>query len=261
MSSYDSAVLADGPVFYLTGTTTDQGTGGHTVTTHGSPATAATLPNGDAAWVLDSTGTQYLQAGDADDLSVITTGALTAECWINPAAVIMPHFASTGYVNFLSKAGFWTPPGSNQYEWELRYFNQDTTDLGNAGESLCGYAFTALSGGIGSGFDDAAGVTPGTWICTAVVYDCTASPSRVSIYRNGTQVNTTTFTGTPQNGTAPLSIGAGETAEGSPTFWYGSIGKVAVYPKVLTPNHLAAHYQAMTGAAKFTGGAVRRRRI
>src|SRR5437899_2441312 len=86
-SVYDSAVLADNPVLYLTlasdsGGIVDRSGNGHAVTAVGSPS-SSTFPNGDSVTVFDG-ASQYVEVAAHQTLSVPATGILTIEAWIRP---------------------------------------------------------------------------------------------------------------------------------------------------------------------------------
>jgi hypothetical protein len=244
--SYDSVVLADGPVLYLAmrnagGTEPDLSGHGLTGTYEAGASgafTTATLPNGDTATVFDGND-QYLEVPDDDALSVPTTGALTVEAWMRPDTLQFDHTQSSGYVHWMGKGV------SGQHEYVARMYNL-VNDVGRPNR-ISGYSFN-LAGGLGAGsyFEDDLSAKP--WIDYALVITtapgggCTTGYTKV--YRDGKLRDTdclSSYNITPGNGTAPLRVGTRDFA----SFFRGPIAKVAVFPAELTPAQLNDHHEAM----------------
>jgi hypothetical protein len=83
---------------------------------------------------------------------------------------------------------------------------------------------------------DITGGTPavGTWNHVAVVWD----GAKGYIYVNGVLANTSTVTNFVANSDSPLTIGS---RSDSSYYWSGSVGDVAVYDRVLTPQEIKTH--------------------
>jgi hypothetical protein len=259
MSAYDDSVAADSPKLYIASfSTTDASGTGKVITSHGSP-TSTTLPNGDTAHQFPngpSKGTigHYLSVADDPDFSVVKgvgTGAITLECWVRFDALAQPNADSDKAVNWFNKVD------NKQYEWEWRYYGtgHDTSD-GNPVGSTCCYVFN-LVGGYGSGWDDNTGQTTGQWVHYAGTINTAASKQYpngyVKIYRNGVLKNTNTLsaeswgkpTTYPGNGTAPVRIGFESDDQ---SYFYGAVGKAAIYSTELSASRIQAHYSAMSAA-------------
>jgi hypothetical protein len=245
--SYDQLIRSHNPAMYLamsspgSGKETDLTGRGHLGTYHprrNRPSTSV-LPNGDR--VADFNGTtQYLQVPDANDLSVTSRGRLTIEAWIRPDTLQFPSDEGSGYVHFLGKGE------PSQHEYVARMYSK--TNRENRPNRISGYAFN-LSGGLGSGsyFQDP--VKAGTWILVDIVIDTRDTSPRyptgyVKIFKNGVLRDTTgldQFHVMPGNGTAPFRVGTRDLG----SFFQGPIGKVALYLRELSPEHIRSHYDAM----------------
>ena len=237
-STYDSAVLADNPVLYLTmaGNAVEIDRSGHGHAGRYFPQTRPTaktrMPNGDLATVFDGY-TQYLEVASARELSVRRGGALTLEAWIRPDTLEFPSQEGDGYVHWAGKG----EPGQQEYVCRM----YSLTNSANRPNRISGYAFN-LSGGLGSGsyFQDP--VRRGVWMQVAVEID--ARNRTVSIFKNGVLRKTTPlgqFDVTPEAGNAPLRVATRDLN----SFFKGAIGKFALYAYPLTAQQLSAHVAKM----------------
>jgi hypothetical protein len=247
ISAYDEAVLADDPVLFLRlgGAGTEESPGGLRATYHGSPGHTH-LPNGDPASLFDGTSAQYVEVPDDDALSVTATGTLTVEAWFRPDTLTFPSSGGTGYVHWLGKITYGTV---NQCEWVARIYSADNTE--NRANRVSGYAFNPAGGlGAGSYFQDP--LNPGDWIHYALVITTKpAGPAYptgwTKLFRDAQlrdQDSLADYDIIPGNTTSPVRIGTASQR----SFFLGGIGKVAVYPRELSPDQLAAHHAAMTGS-------------
>jgi hypothetical protein len=253
LSTYDTAILADDPVLYLTLAAGADGLvdrSGNNLTVHGvgSPSSGAFL-NGDSAQVFDGSS-QYVGI-DADDvLSVPTTGILTLEAWIRPDNLQPPNLEGSGYVYWAGK----NTEGESEYSSRMYALVNDE----NRPNRISGYAFN-LSGGLGAGSYVQDLVTAGQWIHYALVINTvdtsTAYPTGYTkLYRNGVfrdQDALVDYGIVPQIGTAPLRIGTANLG----SFFPGGICKFSVYGHELSAFTVRDHYQLVvppvTGSAGF----------
>jgi len=234
-SAYNNAVLADHPVAFwnLDSSNTDLAGRGHTLARYNSPG-ATKLPNGDNATVFNGAG-QYMQAADANDLSVTNTGKITIEAWMRPD---VNNFSDTQSSS--EPFVYWMGKGvAGQHEYTFRMYNKNS-DRPNR---ISAYSYN-LSGGLGAGsyFQDT--VTPGQWIF--VTAQINVSAGTVNIWKNGVRRDQDLLSGYnihPSNGTAPLRIGTRDLM----SYFKGGMGKVAVYDTILTSAQINAHYHAMVG--------------
>jgi len=261
-SSYDDAVLADGPVMYLAmsklaGTEPDLTGHGHDGTYHGGSNPSATLPNGDTA--ADFAGDpHYVSVPSSAALSIPTTKNLTWEAWIRPD-VLQFDDDSSGYVDWMGKCAEYSPT----CEWEARMYNM--TNSSNRCNRLSAYAFNPTAD-LGSGAYWEAGtcgtIKAGSWYHVVGEYSTEVTPSGCSnadefpggidIWVNGVKWNHASHGDTgcmsqydvkPAANDSPLNIA---TMAGDAWF-QGSIAKVAVYDVRLSNEQIANHYQVMTG--------------
>ncbi|MFD5632882.1 LamG domain-containing protein [Streptomyces sp. NPDC127077] len=241
--SYDAAVRADSPAFYLslgTGNATRQSAAALQPAYHHAPGVTS-MPNGDRASLFDGTS-QYVEIPDDDRLSVTTTGELTVEAWIRPDTLTFARTAGTGYVNWLGKVS----SSEAQAEWLARMYSRDNTEA--RANRISGYVFNRGGGlGAGSYFEDR--VAPGRWIHYALVINTreksAAYPTGyVKVYKNGVlrdQDALDEYDITPSNTDAPMRIGTA----GTKSYFKGAIGKVAVYDSEVSRSRFAAHCRAM----------------
>jgi len=143
------------------------------------------------------------------------SGPFTAEAWLNPASV------SSSLLCALSSAHAGSPrSGWLLYEstagWEFRTYNQNGSS-------------TAV---------DIKGGTPsvGTWDHVAVAWDGTNG----YIYVNGALKSTSAATNFVANPDSAFTIGS---RSDSTFYWGGSVGDVAFYNRVLTPQEIQTHAQ------------------
>jgi len=249
-STYDNAVLQDGPVLYLPlaesplqPLATDMSGHGH----HGaykpanSPRQSTRLPNGDRAAVFNGASGFVEVASDAE-LSVPNSGVLTIEAWIRPDTLQFPHQEGDGYVHWAGKGQ------AGAHEYAVRMYSLQNTASPPRPNRISGYAFN-LAGGLGSGsyFQDP--VTVGKWIAVAVVINTVAVSSThptgyVRIYKDGVLRKTTglnQFSVVPDAGPAPLRIGTRDLR----SFFKGAIAKFALYDRELSAARLATHVRLM----------------
>jgi hypothetical protein len=249
-SAYDTIVLADHPVLFLSmGAAAPGGVepdlSGFHHDGHYGPGGAvspnAPMPNGDPARRLDGAG-QYLEVASAPSLSVPTTGVLSIEAWIAPDVLQFVREEGSGYVYWLGKGE------RGAFEYAGRMYSLETAETPPRPNRISVYAFNP-AGGLGSGsyFQDM--IQPRQWIhVVAVINAKSMSPSApsgsVTIFRDGVARKTTgldQFNVVPVAGAAPLRIGTLNLH----SFFAGSIGKVALYDYELSAQQILRHTQAM----------------
>jgi len=252
LSTYDSLVLSQKPVMFLSMDTPSSGsqrdaTGhGHTGTYFPSASKPGLvrMPNGDAVAVFNGR-TQYLEVPDSTALSVPKTGVLTISAWIRPDTLQFPAQEGTGYVNYLGKSEY---AHVNQCEYELRMYSKTNFENPVRPNRLSAYAFN-LPGGLGSGSYVQDPMSVGGWIMVTEVINTrvktpTAPTGYVTIFKNGVLRKTVAlnqFNVTPAHGTAPFRVGSVELH----SYFMGAIGKVAAFDYELSPAQVAAQYAAM----------------
>lgn len=244
-STYDTAILADGPVAFWTlgggrADVADQTGHGHTGRAHGGPSVTRFV-NGDPATVFDG-ATQYIEVPDHAALSVPATGILAIEAWMRPDVLDFPHQEGTNYVHWMGKGEV------NQHEYAARMYSRTTTDNPPRPNRISGYAFN-LSGdrGTGSYFQD--NIIAGRWIHYLLVVNTVNTDEShptgyTKIYKNGCvcdQDALTSFATVPGDGTAPFRIATRDFK----SFFLGAIAKVAIYDYELSPIMVRSHYQAV----------------
>ncbi|MFE4695884.1 LamG domain-containing protein [Streptomyces sp. NPDC056738] len=242
-ASYDDAVRADSPAFYLSlgAGKGARGSGAALEPAYHHAPGVTSMPNGDRASLFDGTS-QYVEIPDDDRLSVTTTGELTVEAWIRPDTLTFTRTAGAGYVNWLGKVS----SSDARTEWLARMYSRDNTEA--RANRISGYVFNRGGGlGAGSYFEDR--VSPGRWIHYALVVN-TREKSRayptgyVKVYKDGVlrdQDALDEYDITPSNTDAPMRIGTA----GTKSYFKGAIGKVAVYDSEVPQSRLAAHHRAM----------------
>ena len=258
LTAYDTAVLADHPVaFWASGSGTSDLTGhGHTATAVGGAGATALLPNGESARTYDGAG-QYLTVPSSPAFSIPTTRALTWEAWIRPAVMQFAH-STGGYVDFMGKCASYSP----SCEWEARMYNAVNSQ--NRSSRISAYAFNPTAGlGSAADWQPVSGLlTAGRWIHVVGEYQtsttpspCSASyPGTINIWVDGIKQDFASHAPTgcmsqysviPRAGTSPLAIGT----MARDSWFQGAIGKVAIYPGLLSQSRISAHFTAMTGLA------------
>jgi len=247
VSTYDQAVLADGPSAYWPMSQAQTGlepdlAGSNLTGQYVSSPSSTTLPNGEIAAVFDG-ATQYMQVADNAALSPATAGVLTVEAWMRPDTLTSPHTESSGYVHWMGKGE------TGNHEYVSRMYSADNTD-GRANR-ISGYLFNSTGGlGAGSYFQDV--VTAGQWIHYVLVINANAKDTAypdgyTKLYKNGVlrdqdDLNVAGTPIVPTRGNAPFRVGTRDLN----SFFEGAVGKVAIYTKELTPTQISNHYAAMS---------------
>ena len=261
-SAYDRLVLGDGPVAYWsmargTGTEPDlTGHGNDGAYQHGPTKTSA-LPNGDVASDFNGSD-QYLTVPSAPAFSIVTTGELTWEAWIQPDVLQFPNASGDGYVDWMGKCQDYAPT----CEWEARMYSQNTSQ--GRPDRLSAYVFNP-GAKLGSAADWQPAmdlIQAATWYHVVGEYtvksapsDCqntTMYPGAIDIWVNGVKWDHASHGQTgcmsqyqvvPAAGSSPLNIGT----MAMDTWFAGAVGKVAIYDRLLPSDRIASHYRAMTG--------------
>lgn len=222
--SYESTVLADGPIAYwrlgeTTGPSAVDATGhGHTGTfvggTLGVPGAIACDP--DRALRLSSTDSTRVTVPRSAALE--PASSITVEAWIRPTGSVTPFSMIVWYGDNSAE-----PWGS----WGIQRNNMSQT------------SFSALVATKSKdAWVDFASIVVGAWQHVALTYDGTM----VRTYLNGTVSGQGTLTGAIQyDAVHGLVIGAYQTNSG---VFNGEIDEVAVYGKALTAQRILAHYTA-----------------
>ncbi len=241
-SPYDTAVLADRPMMYLTlsaqagvAIEKDLSSHGHNGTyrsQNGSPKKTK-MPNGDTATAFDGKS-QYLEVPSAASLSVKQGGAMTIEAWIRPDVLQFPKTEGEGFVYWMGKG----EPNQQEYAGRM-YSKQNSVNRPNR---ISGYVYNP-SGHLGSGsyFQDTVKVKE--WLHVAIVID-TRNGGTIAIFKNGDLRQTTPFSQFnvhPQAGNAPLRIATRQLD----SFFQGAVGKFALYARALSSAQLKAHVGKM----------------
>ncbi|MHB8660434.1 MAG: LamG-like jellyroll fold domain-containing protein [Minisyncoccota bacterium] len=261
-TTYDSVVLSDSPVMYLTmggaasGSESDKTGHGNNGTYKGGTPLSVVMPNGDMAADFNGSS-QYLTVPSAPALSIPTTHELTWEGWIRPNTLQFANVSSDGYVDWMGKCQNYSPA----CEWEARMYNAVTSQ--NRPDRLSAYVFNS-SAGLGSAADwqpNTNLLQAGQWLHVVAEYQTLTTPSgcssaypgSINIWVNGVEQNfadhsptgcMSQFNITPKAGSSPLDIGT----MAMDTWFKGAVGKVAVYNYLLTQTQINNHFQAMTGA-------------
>lgn len=243
--TYDTAILADGPLAFWTlgggrAGVVDQTGHGHTGRAHGRPSVTKFV-NGDPASVFDG-ATQYIEVPDHDALSVPATGILAIEAWMRPDVLDFPRQEGSNYVHWMGKGEV------NQYEYAARMYSRATTDNPQRPNRISGYAFN-LSGGLGTGSHFQDNIIVGRWIHYMLVINTVDTDEShptgyTKIYKNGRvrdQDALTSFATVPGDGTAPFRIATRDFK----SFFLGAIAKVAIYDYELSSTTVRSHYQAV----------------
>jgi len=260
-STYDQAVLADGPVAYLLmnhadGAEPDVTGHGRDGTHQGGAATLVSLPNGDQASDLDG-AQEYVTIASHASLSVPTTHSLTWEVWIRPDELEFPN-DSNGYVNFMGKC----QSSKQNCEWQARMYK--TTNSEDRCNRISAYIFNK-TGGLGSAADwqpECGLIEADSWYHVVGEYtldttpgDCDAAdsyPGSIEIWVNGVKWDHGSHGQTgcmsqyqvlPSAENSPVNIGT----NAKDGLFAGAIGKVAFYDKLLPESAIQHHYQVMTG--------------
>lgn len=268
-ASYDTLVLGDRPVAYISGQTTapaDTSGYGHQVNAYNSPTlAAAAMPNGDNALIFNGS-TQYIEIANTVDLSVPNTGVLTIEAWMRPDTLNFANAEGTpvsqggqgAYVHWMGKGE------TNAQEYVARIYNLADSSRPNR---ISGYCFNNSGGlGIGSYFQDS--ITAGEWIHYALIINTNNTSANypygyTKVFKNGQQRDqdslynqsllSSPYYISPQAGNAPFRIATRDFS----SWFQGAIAKIAVYSYELSPAQLWTHYANMmpptVGEARHVG--------
>ncbi len=192
----------------------------------------------------------YVEIADDTALSIPTSGVgMTVECWMRPDALDFP-VSSEGYIHWLGKGD------GHANEWGFRFYPKSDGERSNR---ISAYAWN-LDGGLGAGAYFQDHLVAGDWIhIVAIFNDPSATPAvpmpGVSINRDGAlrqsppnkgcrYYNPPDWNVTPTHGKAPLRLGTRDLK----TFLIGGLDEIAVYPRILTPVEIMAHYKVGIGA-------------
>ncbi|HEX3869312.1 MAG TPA: LamG domain-containing protein [Pirellulales bacterium] len=191
----------------------------------------------------------YVQLTGDPAFSIATSSlGMSVEVWMRPDQLDFPT-SSEGYVHWLGKG----EDGTN--EWGFRFYPQSDPKRSNR---ISAYAWN-LDGGLGAGayFQDALAV--GRWMHIVACFDqASRSPTNASpgvrIYRDGMfrqgppnkgcLYRNPDWNVNPKHGAAPLRFGTRDRK----SFLVGGLDEVAIYPRVLSPIEIAAHYKVGSGA-------------
>lgn len=238
----------------------------------------APLPNGDDVYTFDGVD-DYLEAAADDDIfSIPFTRSFTFEVWLSPSRIDFTNQHDDGYVHFAGKG----EPSKHEYVFRMYSFLTPGEDPQRPNR-MSGYA-VSNAGGFGQGTYFQQTVVPGEWIHFVVTYDMDeehdadwpgiprsypGDTGRIRIYKNGQKINESWFSNyhgahpevtdeehdaayiaandyviLSQNNTAPFRLG---TRDGMPDSGYfcGRMAHAAIYSSELTPEQIAAHYDAM----------------
>ncbi len=261
ITGYDSLILSDKPVMYLTmssptaGVESDKTGNGHNATYKGGAPQKTVMPNGDAA--ADFNGmSQYLAVPSSSAFSISTTNALTWEAWIRPDVLQFPNDSAYGYVDWMGKCQDYGPT----CEWEARIYS--TSNPEGRTNRISAYVFNN-SAGLGSAADwqpNSNVIKAGQWLHVVGEYQTITTPSgcnsvypgSVNIWVNGVKWNQSFHMPTgcmsqyrviPKASTSPLNIGT----MALETWFPGAIGKVAIYNRLLSQAEINEHFTAMAG--------------
>lgn len=251
LTEYDEALLAEGPVMYLSlsggaAGMVDLTGNGHDGTPFGAVA-PTTFPNGDGATVFSGSG-QYVQVADHADLSVPASGILTIEGWIRPDVLEFPDAEGTG--DYVYWAGKQAP---SNYEYAMRMYSYTTPGVVPARPNRqSGYSFN-LTGGLGAGSYAQDVVVAGEWdhillVINTVDVDATYTTGYTKFYKNGVlrdQDKLSDYSIVPGDGTAPLQIATA----GLNSFFKGAIAKFAVWAFEPTAVTILARYRSVVPVA------------
>lgn len=208
--NYRNAVMSDSPIAYwrladISGSSAADETGAHPGTYIGSPTKGVSGPNTDAVHIEAG---KYMQTASLGSLAVFTV-----EIWVKRhGAMANSHaFIADSYPNYVNF-------------------------------TLCPYDATIVGGGI---FHPALGwfwvpaffLPDEQWVHLAFSFD----GYDMRVYFDGALISTTSAAVTPESSGGMLYIGRRWDAAQNPNC---DMCDVAVYPTVLTPSRIAAHYDA-----------------
>jgi hypothetical protein len=262
-STYDQAVLADGPVGYWAMNQSPASEPDLTNRTSagsykGGTAPLVAMPNGDQAADFNGSS-QYMSIPSNAAFSIPTAHSLTWEAWIRPDTLQFPN-NSSGYVDWMGKCQDYSPT----CEWEARLYN--TTNSENRCNRFSAYVFNpSASLGSGAYWQPTCGlIQAGQWYHVVGAYTTLSQPSGcqnagqypgvVNIWLNGVPWNQSRhgqtgcfsqYSVVPAANNSPLNVGT----MAMDAWFQGAIGKVAIYDKVLSQAQITSHYMLMTGKA------------
>jgi autotransporter-associated beta strand protein len=218
VSGYSALAIATGPTAYwplneTAGPTATDYMGGHNATYNSSGvAYGVPGPVGTNVVTVDGSSGQ-VAAPYSPDLN--PSGTFTVEAWLNPSIVSSGVLCALSSIHAANPRAGWLIYESTA-GWEFRTYNQ------NAGTVAV----------------DIPGGTPtvGVWNHVAAVWDGTNG----YLYVNGVLKNTSAPTNFVANPDSAFTIGS---RSDSAFYWGGSVGDVAFYNRVLTPQEIQTHAQ------------------
>ena len=249
-SAYAAAVLAKQPVGYWrlgesSGPTVADSSGhGHDGVVHATARLGergALVSDADAAIKLDGKRS-YIEIPDDPAFSQPTSGqGLSVEVWMRPDTLTFKGQTSEHYVHWLGKG----EPGG--YEWTFRFYSKNS----KRPNRISAYMFSP-DGGLGAGAFVEEPLAVGEWMHLVACFDPgdASSPGHpgAHLYKNGRAVadssgaryNTRLWQIAPAHTAAPVRLGTRDLG----SFLQGALDEVAIYPRVLSVDEVAANYRA-----------------
>lgn len=253
--SYARAILESRPVAYWrlgesqsAALAADASGHRHNGMYHGKPhcgQPGAIAFDGDTALGLDGPKTKsYVEVADSAEFSVAGSGqGLTVEVWLRPDELQFPGENTdpgNAYIHWLGKGE------KGAYEWGLRFYNAQA----RRPSRISAYIWN-LEGkeGAGAYFEDK--LIPHQWIYIAATFDDPHQPNaRVQIFKNGEPSRHNSSPGAlyqgyrigSLRGHAPVRLGTRDLRG----FLTGGLDEVAIYPRVLDPAEIKAHWLRAT---------------
>ncbi|MEQ8733484.1 MAG: Calx-beta domain-containing protein [Rhodospirillaceae bacterium] len=192
-------------------------------------SSVANLGAGSSAY--DATGSGD-SIGDADNVSLNLTGGQTVNTNIDELSG-----------DFTIEAWVFVPgPGTDSIIVSKHTNTFGSFDNGEFALLISTGGFPTFRMGNGSGVTElqSSGIlSPNTWVHLAASYD--DSSGAMELYVNGTNVTSTTFSGTRQTGNESIVIGGLATDQGIDSFG-GSIGSIALWSDVRTTGEISGTY-------------------
>jgi hypothetical protein len=255
-SAYERSVLISDPAAYwrlgeergpVARDTTGRGTDGRYIgpIVFGQVGAIASDPN-KAIGLGGSRTRAYVEAPDRKAFSIASSGkGLSIEVWMRPDTLEFSGENSQPgdtYIHWLGKGE------KGRYEWGFRFYSHKS-DRPNR---ISAYVWNP-DGKLGAGAYVQDRLEARAWIYLVATYDDPHTPdARVRLYKNGVTSPHNESSGTlyktfkirPEQNSSPVRFGTRDLQ----SFLAGGLDEVAIYPRVLSANEIARHWDAARAA-------------
>ena len=199
------------------GNANDESGNGNNGTVNGATLTTDRFGNANSAYSFDGDN-DIIDFGDVTFLDGISEA--TWSWWVETQEV-QPQISESEYVSVFRKDLAWIP---------MQFANENY-------DYWRGFIFQTASGSTSGNIIYTNNVSYGEWQCFTLV----KSLNELSLYKNGTLVQTVAFSGVLENSNSPFLLGRAYLFNNAEAF-NGKIDDVSIYTRALTPVEISQNY-------------------